>query len=134
MLEMFMRRAGEVLTRYQLLEHVWDYDYENRSNVVDVYVRYLREKIDRPFGRELARDRARRRLPAAERRRETPRTLQGRLTLPFALSTVRARGTRVVPRAPSRHLIDEAVNDGPAVQRGGARPAVARATGEVGTT
>jgi len=50
LLETFMRRAGEVLSRYQLLEHVWDYGYENRSNVVDVYVRYLREKVDRPFG------------------------------------------------------------------------------------
>ena len=38
------------LSRYQLLEHAWDYDYENRSNIVDVYVRYLRDKIDRPFG------------------------------------------------------------------------------------
>jgi len=52
LLETFMRRAGEVLSRYQLLEHCWDYGYENRSNVVDVYVRYLREKIDRPFGRK----------------------------------------------------------------------------------
>jgi two-component system OmpR family response regulator len=51
-LETFMRRPGQVLSRYQLLEHAWDYGYENRSNVVDVYVRYLREKIDRPFGRE----------------------------------------------------------------------------------
>ncbi|MDQ3644540.1 MAG: winged helix-turn-helix domain-containing protein, partial [Actinomycetota bacterium] len=50
LLETFMRRAGEVLSRYQLLEHAWDYEYENRSNVIDVYVRYLREKIDRPFG------------------------------------------------------------------------------------
>jgi DNA-binding response OmpR family regulator len=52
LLETFMRRPGEVLSRYQLLEHCWDYGYENRSNVVDVYVRYLREKIDRPFGRD----------------------------------------------------------------------------------
>ena len=52
LLEVFMRRPGEVLSRFQLLEHGWDYDYENRSNVVDVYVRYLREKVDRPFGRE----------------------------------------------------------------------------------
>jgi two-component system OmpR family response regulator len=52
LLETFMRRPGEVLSRYLLLEHCWDYGYENRSNVVDVYVRYLREKIDRPFGRE----------------------------------------------------------------------------------
>ena len=48
-LETFMRRPDEVLSRYQLLEHAWDYEYENRSNVVDVYVRYLREKVDRPF-------------------------------------------------------------------------------------
>jgi two-component system, OmpR family, response regulator len=51
MLEAFMRRPGHVLSRLHLLEHCWDYGYENRSNVVDVYVRYLREKIDRPFGR-----------------------------------------------------------------------------------
>jgi two-component system OmpR family response regulator len=51
LLETFMRRPGEALTRYQLLEHVWDEGYDNRSNVVDVYVRYLREKVDRPFGR-----------------------------------------------------------------------------------
>jgi two-component system, OmpR family, response regulator len=50
-LETFMRRPGQVLSRYQLLEHCWDYGYENRSNVVDVYVRYLRDKVDRPFGR-----------------------------------------------------------------------------------
>ncbi|MDQ3676903.1 MAG: response regulator transcription factor [Actinomycetota bacterium] len=49
-LQTFMRRSGEVLSRYQLLEHAWDDAYENRSNVVDVYVRYLREKVDRPFG------------------------------------------------------------------------------------
>ncbi len=49
LLEAFMRRPGDILTRYQLLEQAWDYDYENRSNVIDVYVRYLREKIDRPF-------------------------------------------------------------------------------------
>ena len=50
LLETFMRHPGEVLSRYQLLEHAWDYDYEHRSNIVDVYVRYLRDKIDRPFG------------------------------------------------------------------------------------
>jgi two-component system OmpR family response regulator len=50
LLEAFMRRPGHVLDRYQLLEQAWDYEYENRSNVIDVYVRYLREKIDRPFG------------------------------------------------------------------------------------
>ena len=50
LLETFMRRPGQVLSRYQLLEHAWDIAYENKSNVVDVYVRYLREKVDRPFG------------------------------------------------------------------------------------
>jgi two-component system OmpR family response regulator len=46
-----MRRPGEALYRLELLEHAWDYTYENRSNVVDVYVGYLRAKLDRPFGR-----------------------------------------------------------------------------------
>jgi two-component system OmpR family response regulator len=50
LLEMFMRHPGQVLTRFQLLENTWRYDYEHNSNVIDVYVRYLREKIDRPFG------------------------------------------------------------------------------------
>ena len=50
LLEVLMRRPGQVLSRFQLLEHAWDYEYENRSNVVDVYIRYLREKVDRPFG------------------------------------------------------------------------------------
>src|SRR5256714_5369193 len=48
LLEAFMRRPGEALSRLDLLEHAWDYAYENRSNVVDVYIRYLREKVDRP--------------------------------------------------------------------------------------
>jgi two-component system OmpR family response regulator len=52
LLETFMRRPGDVLDRFQLLEHAWDQEYENRSNIVDVYIRYLREKIDRPFGVE----------------------------------------------------------------------------------
>jgi two-component system OmpR family response regulator len=52
LLETFMRRPGQALSRLQLVEQAWDYAYENRSNVVDVYVRYLREKVDRPFGRE----------------------------------------------------------------------------------
>jgi two-component system, OmpR family, response regulator len=49
LLELFMRSPGEVLSRLQLLEHAWDWAYENRSNVIDVYVRSLRNKIDRPF-------------------------------------------------------------------------------------
>jgi two-component system OmpR family response regulator len=51
LLETFMRRPDEVLSRFYLLEHAWDFAYENRSNVVDVYIRHLRSKIDEPFGR-----------------------------------------------------------------------------------
>lgn len=50
LLEAFMRRPGQVLSQRQLLDAAWDFDYEHRSNVIEVYVRYLREKIDRPFG------------------------------------------------------------------------------------
>jgi len=50
LLEFFMRHPQEVLSRTRILEHVWDFAYEGDSNVVDVYIRYLREKIDRPFG------------------------------------------------------------------------------------
>lgn len=51
LLEFFMRHPDEVLTRTRIIEHVWDFAYDGGSNVVDVYVRYLRDKIDRPFGR-----------------------------------------------------------------------------------
>jgi two-component system OmpR family response regulator len=51
LLETFMGRAGEVLSRLHLLEHAWDFAYDNRSNIVDVYVRRLRRKIDEPFER-----------------------------------------------------------------------------------
>jgi two-component system OmpR family response regulator len=50
LLETFMRRPGTVLSRYDLLENAWDFAYENRSNIIDVYVRRLRAKIDEPFG------------------------------------------------------------------------------------
>lgn len=52
LLETLMRRPGVVLSRLDLIEHAWDVAYETRSNVVDVYIRRLRHKIDRPFGRE----------------------------------------------------------------------------------
>jgi two-component system, OmpR family, response regulator len=52
MLELFMRRPGLTLSRTQLLDGAWDIAFESRSNGSDVYVRYLREKIDRPFGRD----------------------------------------------------------------------------------
>ena len=50
LLEAFMRRPGDVLSRDLLLEQAWDLGYDNRSNVIAVYVNYLRDKIDRPFG------------------------------------------------------------------------------------
>ncbi len=52
LLEILMRNAGNTLTRLQLLEGAWDMAFESRSNIIDVYMRYLRSKIDRPFGRE----------------------------------------------------------------------------------
>ena len=51
LLEFFMRHPGDVLTRTTLTEHVWDFAHEGDSNVIDVHVRNLRTKIDRPFGR-----------------------------------------------------------------------------------
>ena len=51
LMEAFMRRPGQVLTRLKLLEAGWDMDYDNRSNVVAVYIGYLRAKVDRPFDR-----------------------------------------------------------------------------------
>jgi two-component system OmpR family response regulator len=45
LLELFVRRAGDVLTRTEIIEHVWDWAYDGTSNVVDVYVRYLRTKL-----------------------------------------------------------------------------------------
>jgi two-component system OmpR family response regulator len=51
LLELFMRRQGEVLSRSHIVDHVWDFAYDGGSNLVDVYVRYLRRKIDLPFGR-----------------------------------------------------------------------------------
>ena len=51
LLETFMRRPGDVLSRTHLLEHAWDLGYRNRSNVVDVYVGHLRSRIDAPFDR-----------------------------------------------------------------------------------
>jgi two-component system OmpR family response regulator len=50
--ETFMRSPGIVLSRPRLLDQAWAYDFEHRSNVIDVYIRYLRKKLDRPFGVE----------------------------------------------------------------------------------
>jgi len=53
LLEYLMRHAGQVLTRTQIIDHVWRYDLEALSNVVDAYIHYLRDKIDRGFGKRL---------------------------------------------------------------------------------
>jgi two-component system OmpR family response regulator len=51
LLEFMMRRAGEVLAKTEILEHVWDFAFEGDSNIVEVYVGYLRKKVDVPFDR-----------------------------------------------------------------------------------
>ena len=53
LLEYFMRHRGQVLSRQQILSAIWEYDFDPGSNVVDVYVRHLRNKIDRPGERSL---------------------------------------------------------------------------------
>ena len=81
-----MRRPGQALSRLQLLEHAWDFAYENRSNVIDVYVRYLREKIDRPFGvRSLETVRGVG-LPPARGDRMSRLPIRTRLTLVFTVA------------------------------------------------
>jgi two-component system, OmpR family, response regulator len=52
LLEYFLRHPGEVLSRSRLIEHVWDFGFDGDSNIVDVHVLSLRQKIDRPFGRD----------------------------------------------------------------------------------
>lgn len=54
-LEFLARHAGEVVSRSRVIEHVWDRNFEGASNIVDVYVGYLRRKLERPFGRPLIR-------------------------------------------------------------------------------
>ena len=52
LLEFLLRRRGEVVSKREILDHVWDYDFEGDPNIVEVYVRHLRNKLDRPFDRE----------------------------------------------------------------------------------
>ena len=51
LLEFLLRRRGEVVSKREIIEHVWDYDFEGDPNIVEVYVLHLRNKLDRPFGR-----------------------------------------------------------------------------------
>lgn len=53
LLEYMMRNAGRVLTRTQIADHVWDYEFDGFSNIIDVYIRYLRKKIDDGFENKL---------------------------------------------------------------------------------
>ncbi len=55
LLEFLMRHPGEVITRTQILDHVWDYNYDGLSNVVDVYIGYLRKKLEKPFNSQVIR-------------------------------------------------------------------------------
>jgi two-component system OmpR family response regulator len=54
-LEYLVRKTGQVVTRTELLDHVWDQNYEGSTNIVDVYVGYIRRKVEEPFGRPLIR-------------------------------------------------------------------------------
>jgi two-component system, OmpR family, response regulator len=51
LLEFLLRRRGEVVSKREILEHVWDFDFEGDPNIVEVYIGHLRRKLDRPFGR-----------------------------------------------------------------------------------
>lgn len=50
LLEFLIRRGGQVVSKRMILDHVWDYDFEGDPNIVEVYVRQLRQRIDEPFG------------------------------------------------------------------------------------
>ena len=52
LLEFLMRRVGEVISKTEILEHVWDFAYEGDPNIVEVYIRQLRQRVDEPFGRK----------------------------------------------------------------------------------
>ena len=63
LLEFLMRHRGDVVSKRAILDNVWDMHFDGDHNIVEVYVSYLRKKIDQPFGRPADRDRPRRRLP-----------------------------------------------------------------------
>jgi two-component system, OmpR family, response regulator len=51
LLEFLLRHKGEVVSKRDILEHVWDYDFQGDPNIIEVYIRHLRNKLDRPYGR-----------------------------------------------------------------------------------
>ena len=55
LLEFLLRRRGEVLSKHEILTHVWDFDFDGDPNIVEVYIGHLRRKVDRPFGRSAIR-------------------------------------------------------------------------------
>ena len=63
-----MRRNGDVVSKHQLLDEVWGHDFEGDPNIVEVYVGYLRRKVDAPFSTHTHPHRARRRLPGSTKR------------------------------------------------------------------
>jgi two-component system, OmpR family, response regulator len=52
LLDFLMRHKGEVVSKRDILDHVWDYDFDGDANIVEVYIRRLRNKLDRPFERD----------------------------------------------------------------------------------
>lgn len=52
LLEFLLRRKDQVVSKREILDHVWDYDFEGDPNIVEVYIRHLRNKLDRPFDRD----------------------------------------------------------------------------------
>lgn len=52
LLDLLLRRKGDAVSKREILEHVWDYDFEGDLNIIEVYIRHLRNKLDRPFGRD----------------------------------------------------------------------------------
>ncbi len=71
-LEFLMRRVGEVVSKHEILAGVWEFDFDGDPNIVEVYVRRLRTRIDEPFDRTGHRDDPWRRLPAGQKRATSP--------------------------------------------------------------
>lgn len=51
LLEYLMARGGDVVSKKEILDHVWDFDFDGDPNIIEVYIRHLRNKLDRPFDR-----------------------------------------------------------------------------------
>ena len=109
LLHHLMRKAGQVQSKSEILENVWDSDYPGADNVVEVYIGYLRRKIDAPFDEQVARDGARDGLPAQPDRgsrgsltakRHQPSGLSCATTVPPCARTISATMARPSPVPP----------------------------------